>query len=172
MTNDDQKKPWRRRNPFFDLFSEFDRMDNMMDDMMKRAFNDMDKLPEGKPMVYGFSMKVGPNGQPQIREFGNVEPDNKKLNVKDAREPLVDVIEHEKEIDVLAELPGVEKDDIDVRANEDHLIVEVPDEFYKEVVLPCDVDEKSVKARYKNGVLTITLKKKKPSKPKKPVTVE
>ncbi len=172
MVDDDKKRQWRRRNPFFDLFSEFDRMDEMMDDMMKQAFKDMEKLPQGKPMVYGFSMKMGPNGQPKIREFGNIEPSQKKINVKDAREPLVDVIEREKEIDILAELPGVNKDSIDVQASEDTLTIEVPNEFYKEVELPCGVDEKDVNAKYKNGVLTVTLRKKKPSQPKKRVSVE
>ena len=170
--DDDKKKPWKRRNPFFDLFSEFDKMDEMMDEMMKNAFEDMDKLPQGKPMVYGFSMKVGPDGQPKIQEFGNVQPTQEKINVKNAREPLVDVIEREKEVDILAELPGVEKENIDMHASEQFLVVEVPNEFYKKVKMPCDVDEKSVKAKYKNGVLTVTLKKKKPSKPHKRVKVE
>lgn len=172
MRMDEDKKSWRRRNPFFDLFSEFDKMDDMMDEMMKKAFEDIDKLPEGKPMVYGFSMKVGPDGQPRIQEFGNVQPTDEKLSVKDAREPLVDVIEREKEIDILAEMPGVEKDNIDVQASDDTLVIEVPGEFYKEIALPCGVEEKDVKAKYKNGVLTVTLKKKTPSKPKKRVKIE
>jgi HSP20 family protein len=117
-------------------------------------------------------MKLGPDGQPVIQEFGNVEPTQQKISVKDTREPLVDVIEREAEIDILAELPGVEKEQIKVDASENTLTIEVPNEFYKEVELPCNVDEKSVKAKYKNGVLTITLKKTKPSKPAKRVNVE
>ena len=76
MDDEERKKFWRRRNPFFDLFSEFDKMDDAMDAMMKRTF---DEMPSGKPMSYGFSMKIGPDGKPKIREFGNVKPSQKKL---------------------------------------------------------------------------------------------
>ena len=32
------------------------------------------KVREVGPMVYGYSMTVGPDGKPKIREFGNVKP--------------------------------------------------------------------------------------------------
>lgn len=169
--DDDKKRSWRRRNPFFDLFSEFDKMDEIMDKMMKDSFKDMNKFSE-KPMVYGFSMKVGPDGKPKIREFGNVDSKKEKLGVKNAREPLVDLIEREKEIDILAEMPGVEKEDIDVSIQEDKVVIQVPDEFYKEIPLPCEVNEDKVGANYKNGVLTVTLEKTKSSKPGKHVQVK
>ena len=167
---DDPKKFWKRRNPFFDLFSEFDKMDDIMDDMMKRAFKDIGSM-KGKPMTYGFSMKIGPDGRPQIREFGNVKPTAEKLEVQDHREPLVDVIEHDSELDVLAELPGVEKKDIDLRFEDGDLIISVPKKFHKRVHLNEKVDEKNIKATYKNGVLTVTLKRMEKKKGKKiPVT--
>ena len=65
-------------------------------------------------------MKTGPDGKPHISEFGNVKQgrvDGEQSVgpvVKDAREPLVDVMDAEKEIIVIAELPGVEKTDIDL----------------------------------------------------------
>jgi len=168
---DDEKKPWRRKNPFFDLFSEFDRMDEMMDEMMGRAFKDM-KSMKGKPMTYGFSMKIGPDGKPRIQEFGNVRPTQEKLEVKEHREPLVDVIDRDDEIDVLAELPGVEKKDIDLRFDGGDLIVSVPKKFHKQVHLKEKVDENKIKATYKNGVLSVTLKKIAPKKKGKKVRVE
>ena len=155
---DDPKKFWKRRNPFFDLFAEFDKMDDVMDDMMKRAFKDFGPM-KGKPMTYGFSVKIGPDGKPQIREFGNVKPTPEKLEVQDHREQLVDVIEHEKEIDILAELPGVEKRNIDLRFDGGDLIISVPKKFHKRVHLNEKVDENDIKATYKNGVLTITLRR-------------
>ena len=158
IMENDPKKFWKRRNPFFDLFAEFDKMDDMMDDMMKRAFEDM-KSMKGKPMTYGFSVKIGPDGKPQIREFGNVKPTEEKLEVQDHREPLVDVIEHENELDVLAELPGVEKKNIDLRFDGGDLIISVPKKFLKRVHLDEKVDEENIKATYKNGVLTVTLKR-------------
>ena len=170
--NDERGGFWKRRNPFFDLFEEFDRMDDMMDDMMKRTFEGMDiQKMQGKPMTYGFSMKIGPDGKPQIQEFGNMRPTENKVEIKDAREPLVDVIEREGEIDVLAELPGVEKGDIDVNATERRLTIRAPN-FYKEKALPAAVESNDVKAIYKNGVLTVTLRKKQRSEPGKKVRVD
>ncbi len=164
---DDPKKFWRRRNPFFGLFSEFDKMDEMMDEMMKHAFKDISSI-KGRPMTYGFSMKIGPDGKPQIREFGNVKPTEEKLEVRDQREPLVDVIEHEGELDILAELPGVEKKNIDLRFDDGDLIISVPKKFHKRVHLEEKVNEDDIKATYKNGVLTVSLKRlKKKSKGKK-----
>ena len=171
--DDPKKKFWQKRNPFFEMFSEFDQMDEMMDEMMKKAFGDMESLKaRGKPLVYGFSMKIGPDGKPKIRQFGDMQPTEGKIEVKDLREPLVDVIEHEKEIDVLAELPGVEKENIDIHAAEDRLTIKVPEKFHKQIVLPAKVKEGTVKAHYKNGVLTVTLKKQNASAPGKRVEVE
>jgi HSP20 family protein len=171
MTDEeDRKKFWKRRNPFFDLFSEFDRMDEMMDEMMKRAFEGVE-VAKDKPLSYGFSMRIGPDGKPQIREFGNLQPTDQKIKVRGEREPLVDVIDKEKEIDVLAELPGVEKKDIQVNATEDTLSILVPNKFSKQIPLKEKVKE-DVRAQYKNGVLTVTLQKQKPSKRKKTVKIE
>ena len=167
---EDEPKKWKRKNPFFDLFSEFDKMDEMMDDMMSRAFKEM---PSGKPMTYGFSMKIGPDGKPKIQNFGNVRPTEERLEVKDHREPLVDVMDREKEIDVIVELPGVEKKNIDLRFDSGDLIISVPKKFRKQVHLTEQVDENNIKATYKNGVLTVVLKKLSPAKKKgKKVKVE
>lgn len=79
------------------------------------------------------------------------------------RKPLVDVVEKENEIKVIAELPGVNKEDIKVRVNGNKLIISAKSEdrqYYTEVELPAEVDEKSAKAVYRNGVLEVTLQKK------------
>jgi len=166
-----EENPWKKRNPFFNLFEEFDKMDEMMDEMMGRAFQDMDKM-KGKPMTYGFSVRIGPDGKPNIQEFGNVKPTPEKMEVKDSREPLIDVIKRDAEIDVLAELPGVEKRDIDVRFDEGDLVIDVPKQFHKKVKLGEKVDEASIKAGYKNGVLTVTIKRKGTKKAGKKIAVE
>lgn len=168
-----KKKFWRRRNPFFDLFSEFDRMDEMMDEMMKRAFEGMDiSKTAKKPLVYGFSLKVGPDGKPRIQEFGNMQPTEQKINVRKEREPLVDVIDKGSEYDVLVEMPGVDKDEIQVNATEDSLTVQAPNKFFKQVSFKEKVNKDEVHATYKNGVLTVTLKKVTPKKGGKKVRVK
>jgi len=69
-----------------------------MDEMMRKAI-EMPKASEGpQPFVYGFSMSVGENGKPVIREFGNVEPSSRSPLLKVEREPLVDLLQEGGEV--------------------------------------------------------------------------
>jgi len=177
----------RRRWPFFggDFFKHIDEIFREMEEMMGREFEELSKnmpknlvrertLPDGSkirqwgPFVYGYSVTISPDGKPQIREFGNIKPEGMlgrpKISIREEREPLVDVIETDGEIKVIAELPGVEKKDIKLYGTEDALTISVdtPErKYYKKVELPSRVDTKKTKASYKNGVLEVTLKKKK-----------
>ncbi|MGD8505478.1 MAG: Hsp20/alpha crystallin family protein, partial [Candidatus Bathyarchaeota archaeon] len=130
------------------------------------------------PFVYGYNMTIGPDGKPKIQEFGNVKPSLKpapfgiskpRLDVREEREPLVDLMATDKEVKVIAELPGVEKEDIKLHGTEDTLTISVDTpkrKYYKELELPAKVDPKSAKTSYKNGVLEVTLKKTEKKKPK------
>ena len=74
-----------------------------------------------------------------------------------------------------AEVPGVAKEDIQLEVAEDTLTIKVDTKdrkYYKEVKLPCEVDEKSAKATYQNGVLDVEFKKLKPKKKGKKIKVE
>jgi HSP20 family protein len=160
---------------FFDLFGEgFDdmrsRMDRILDDFMKG------NLEEHSPLIYGFSMRVGPDGLPNIQEFGNTSPPNRVGEEKALlREPLTDIIESEDKVTVIMELPGVDKSEIRVNASDRSLDLEVdnPDKrFFKQLVLPCDVLEDSAKASYKNGVLQVVMTRAKAKKKARPIEVE
>jgi len=164
----------RRRRPWFwDIFEEFERMEERIDELFRRM---MEEFPLGReefeegvkvygPYVYGFSISIGPDGKPVIREFGNVRPTRFGPRFVEEREPLVDIVEEDDEIVVVAELPGVEKEDIDLSCTERELIISVDTEkrkYYKRLELPAEVDPKSAKASYKNGVLEVRLKKARP----------
>ncbi len=163
------EKPFRGGSPFDDLFGDFGRMDEMMNELMRNMFKGMGDLKANKPFVYGFSMKTGPDGKPVIREFGNVKP-GRAPSVSDAREPLVDVMEQDKEIMVIAELPGVEKKDIDLSVVDGNLLeisVDTPQKrYHKTIELPAEVKEDTADATYNNGVLEVKLKRKKEKKTK------
>jgi len=184
----------RRRYPFFRgiFFEDFDRMFREMERMIEEEFKTFTsripkdyvrerKLPDGTtvrewgPFVYGYSVKIGPDGKPEIREFGNVKPSRMGPLVKEEREPLVDVIETDGEVHVVAELPGVEKKDIKLHGTEDLLTisVETPQrKYYKEVQMPAKVDVKKAKTEYKNGVLEVKLPKTKEEKKPKGEPIE
>ncbi|MDH5634457.1 MAG: Hsp20/alpha crystallin family protein, partial [Candidatus Bathyarchaeota archaeon] len=82
--------------------------------------------------------------------------------INEEYEPLVDVFSEDAIVMVIAELPGVEKDSIEVYATEDKLTISVDSpkrKYYKELHLPAKVDPKSSATSYKNGVLAVHLKK-------------
>src|SRR4030066_840956 len=191
MATDDEDYPeWfkRRRSPLSKdpFFGDIDRMFREMEKRMEEEFREFTekvpkdyvkerKLPDGStvkefgPFVYGYSMKIGPNGKPEIREFGNIKKSLKGPQVKEEREPLVDVVETNGEIRVVVELPGVEKTDIKLHGTEDSLTISVDTpqyKYYKEVALPAKVKVKDANSTYKNGVLEVVLPKAESSKPK------
>ncbi|MGA2626038.1 MAG: archaeal heat shock protein Hsp20 [Candidatus Bathyarchaeia archaeon] len=186
-----------RQSPFGWMdrwFSDVDEMfGNMFQDMLKGMPKDMmteRKLPDGStvkqygPFVYGYSMSIGPDGKPNVQEFGNVKPSRRPgafgiqqpaLEPKETREPLVDVINEQTQVRVVAELPGVEKSDIKTSINEDQLTIKVDSptqKYYKEVKLPTGVDPDSSKASYNNGVLEITLRKMQPRPKGKEIKID
>jgi len=171
---------WRRRSPFERIFEEMERMMRELDEMFSRSFEELEReiprslirekrtdrgyIREIGPIVYGYSITIGPDGKPIVREFGNIRPGRgpEIVEVSEAREPLVDVFEEEDVVKVVAEVPGVEKDDINLNATERKLVIKVDTpqrKYYKEVDLPAEVDPQSAKATYKNGVLEVVLKK-------------
>jgi HSP20 family protein len=176
----------RRRYPFFrnwffgDIDSLFSEIEKMMEEEFKTFTSKVPKdyvrerkLPGGKtvrelgPFVYGYSVRVGPNGKPEVHEFGNVKPSRSGPRVKEEREPLVDVIETDGEVHIVAELPGVDKNDIKLHGTESTLTISVGTpqrKYYKEVTLPAKVNVKEAKTQYKNGVLEVTLPKTKEGK--------
>lgn len=97
--------------------------------------------------------------------------------------PALDVEETDDEVIVRAELPGLRPDDFTVEATADRLVLrgEKSEEreergrgfhrmerrygsFVRTVVLPCEVDPDKARARYRDGVLRVTLPKTEASK--------
>jgi HSP20 family protein len=199
MSEDDFLSDWfkRGRRPLFGgmdkWFSDFDEMfERMFEEMARgipkettreRKLGDGSTVKEFGPFVYGYSMTMGPDGKPVVQEFGNVKPSKKPgafgfnqpvLEPQETREPLVDVINENEQVRVIAELPGVEKSDIKTTVADDTLTIRVdsPRKYYKEVQLPASVDQDSPKASYTNGVLEIVLRKQKPKAKGKEIHID
>ncbi len=146
---------------FFD--SEFDRIFRKMSNSF---FNIDDIFEESKvngsgPCCYGYTMTVGPDGKPVVKEYGNVQP--RQLQSSDTREPIVDTIVDEKEkvVKLVAEMPGVEKTDVKIVVEDKivNLSAEHDEKKYHvKVPLKHKVDEDSAKASYKNGILELVFK--------------
>jgi len=99
----------------------------------------------------------------------------------------VDVIENENTYEIQAELPGIDKDDLNVTLEEGVLTIAAENKaeksdqsegkvlrrerrygnFSRSLKLGKDVDENNIDANYKDGVLTVTLAKAAAVQPKK-----
>lgn len=180
--NEDENWPMRRRRgfPFGNWpFGDIDAMMKEMERAFSEQFREMEKelprnlvrekkLPDGTtkkeigPIVYGYSVTVGPDGKPIVREFGNVRKGEGTpwKEIQDKREPLVDVVTSDKEVRVIAEMPGVSKEDVNVTVQDRSVTISVDTEsrkYYKELELPGVVDPKGAKSTFINGVLEVTL---------------
>lgn len=172
-----------RRKRYRDVFDE---IRSMFEEMEKRFlsdfpfpemdFRELEKLPKRKlsdgtevtgPFVWGWSINIGPDGKPEIREFGNLpketslrESGSPLRRLSETREPLIDVIETENEVIIVAETPGIEKDEIKLDSTENELEIKAGDKFYKKIKLPSVTIPEQAKASYKNGILEIKIPKK------------
>jgi HSP20 family protein len=145
----------------------FEELEREMEEDMNRLMRGIRQEGRRSPgyYYYGFEITVGPDGKPIVREFGNVRPRGEKPIIQEDIEPLTDVIEESDSIKVIMDMPGVDKDKMSIRVSEDgrKLFVQAKGDgrsYYKEVELPADVDPGNSKATYRNGVLTVELKKK------------
>ena len=177
----------RRRRSIWDIFDEFfedifEDLDKEFRDWMKR-FEEIEEefakaAREGRvigPYVYGFSITIGPDGRPIIKEFGNIRREAGRPKIAEEREPLVDVLEDERTITVVAEVPGVNKEDIDIRIKDKTLIISAQSgdrKYYKEIELPAKVKPETAKASYKNGVLEVRLEKEKEKKKEEGIKIK
>lgn len=99
--------------------------------------------------------------------------------------PLVDIYEHDGNIVLKAELPGVEPKDVDicvennvltlrgerrvdseVKREQYHRVERAYGTFSRSFTLPAVVDTEKIKAEYKDGMLQVTLPTREEAKPK------
>ena len=174
--------PRKRKKRFDEFLSDMDEEFREMERYMGKVFEDVRNMSpkepgEGGPYIYGFSMRIGPDGKPHMEEFGNVPgiDESGVPEISEEREPLTDVIEKEKEISVIFELPGIEKKDINLNITDDVLSIDVDSnarKYRKEIELPCEVKPKSAKASYKNGVLEVKIDRVKEKKEDKGINIK
>ena len=132
------------------------------DTWFDRTWEDLENMArEGEAVVYGWSFRVGPDGKPVFREFGNVPGiSNKETGSK--RIPFIDVNDSKDKINITAELPGVNKEDIEVtiEGKKLHIYAKHRDREYEgSVELSEEVNNNPEHSTFKNGVLDITFRK-------------
>src|SRR3954454_11462417 len=99
-----------------------------------------------------------------------------KMAQRAAVAPAVDIFENKDELLILADLPGVTKEDLSINFDKGHLTLEGrlrefgPDEepfdYRRTFVIPQGIDAEKISANLQNGVLRVTLPKPAAMKPR------
>jgi HSP20 family protein len=111
--------------------------------------------------IYGFTFKVGlGDDRPRVEPFGNLRQDRESGHtvVQEVREPVVDVFEEEDHVSVLAEMPGVAVEDVQIAVEEDLLTISAQrgdKKYRKEVLLPASYAREKMQVTCNNGVVEI-----------------
>lgn len=104
------------------------------------------------------------------------------------RKAFLDLREKDKEFVIAAELPGIDKEDINLEIKDDRVVIKAEKKqekekgdysysksyagFYQEVALPENTDSDKIDAVYKDGVLKLTIPKKKLAVKKKEIKIK
>jgi len=145
-------------------------------------FKEIDKMSKDMDRLWD---QVFPSSRRFLKELPV-----KALMERETTPPAIDIIERPDTLVVTAELPGVEKDNIDISVQENRLTIsgkitknkeEKKEDFYysersytsysRAIDIPCEVKADKITAALKNGILTVTLPKAEEMKAKK-ITVE
>lgn len=111
--------------------------------------------------IYGFTVKLGlGDRQPTVEPFGNIRKDRKSGHtvVQEVREPVVDVFEEKDYVLVVAEMPGVSAEDVQLEAEGDLLTISAQrgdKKYRKEVLLPESFPPEKLQVSCNNGVVEI-----------------
>jgi HSP20 family protein len=103
----------------------------------------------------------------EIERMMNEMMDNANVDIEhstSATDPAgadvhLDVYEEDDQLRVVADIPGVDKDDIDLKCDGEILTLDATAdtrEYHERLTLPARVDEHSAAASYNNGILEVT----------------
>lgn len=151
MSEGDKRK--NLRDVLDELDHYFEELEKDVQDFVRKNVDG--RIDLANPFVSGFSMKMGPSEKPSIQFFGDSLMQNDGF-----RQPLSEQVLDEKSgtLSVVLDLPGVEKENIEISATERSLIVQASTgtrRYRSEQTLKAEVDPDSGKAECKNGVLQI-----------------
>jgi HSP20 family protein len=146
--------PWARQ----DVDAQLQRVERRM----QRIFRAADTLADGQTLVYGWTVAAGPDGEPHVSEFGNIDLSRRGLeqgwrspNVRYRTDPEARTLHLE------FDLPGVPRDAIQLAVAEDEIHVSAAsgDRRYRSTIpLTGTVDPDSADATYRDGVLELEIR--------------
>lgn len=152
---------FRSLGGFMDLISNLSNLAEQAGGEFSRSGEAGDEK-KGVKAVYGFSVKVGGGGKPMVEKFGNVQEGSQGPVVEEVREPMVDQFDEGEHLLVVAELPGVDANDIRFELKEDVLTLTATRgerKYRKEVLLDVAVRPEGATTSHRNGIFELKLPK-------------
>ena len=122
----------------------------------------LDHIKKGMKGVYGFTINTAGGGSPKVETFGNIKKTPEGPIVDEEREPMTDIFDEEKEIVVIAEMPGIEETDLKIDLKDDILEISATGKYRtyrKELLLPVKMDKSNLQHKFTNGILEIKISK-------------
>jgi len=143
-----------------EIYDEFRRFEDTMNRMFEEIWG---TSPRRRPLLL-------PSGERALEKY--LEPS------VDIRRPFIDLVETDKEVVATAEMPGLDKGDININLTTDRLEISAETKreeekkekgyiykerragsYYRAITLPSSVDPDTSQATYNNGVLEIKMPK-------------
>ncbi|OGA33846.1 MAG: heat-shock protein [Betaproteobacteria bacterium RIFCSPLOWO2_12_FULL_64_23] len=115
--------------------------------------------------VYGFSVKSGLGEKGiKVEPFGNIRRDEAggQVEVQEIREPMVDVFDEPEHVLIVAEVPGIVQEDVQLELHDDILVLAAEKgekKYRKEVLLPASFSPDKMSFSCRNGILEVQLAK-------------
>jgi HSP20 family protein len=130
--------------------------------MSKEGEINFDHIKKGMKGVYGFTINTAVGGSPKVETFGNIRKTPEGPTVEEEREPITDVFNEMEEIVIIAEMPGIEDNDIKIDLKDDIIEISAIGKnrtYRKELLLPVKVAAENMSHKFTNGILEIRIKK-------------
>jgi len=142
---------WKRKKHidtwFNDNTDQPDKIARIMDDIINDAFETPTEREKARKHY--------------THQFGQTQPETDSID-QSTEEPLIDITQEGTDIIIIAHLPGIQKDNIQIHTTEDKITINVEDPqliYRKQLNLPVRINPKTSTATHKNGTLKIRLKK-------------
>lgn len=158
---------WRRKrkreqnDPWSDFFKELKRFEDATEEIVRQAVNASYKRKRVQE-PHDLSITTESDEETLSSEYYDMCQKHYDQFPED-QEPLIDVFEEKEEVVIVTNIPGVEKDDIELKVTRGRLIILVKNfkrKYNKELKIPTKIDNRSIRSSYKNGVLEVHLRKK------------
>ncbi len=169
-----------------DFFEEIDKLFKEEMRRIRKIITELTKVKpgylsdlgrRGEPLVFGFTYRWNTGmDKPEVKFFGNVKP-MQPYGVKISEEttPVYDIFDKKDHYEIVVELAGARKEDIDIEVREGTLNINAKTPYKRYSVrirLPSNIDRDKMKAKLNNGILVITVPKLSQSTETKKLEIE